>query len=258
MMFQTVAACAENLHNVLKNHSLLQDPVDIKEIVSRFTTDIIGSCAFGIECNSLKNPNSEFRIYGKRNFDPKVFEIIKHIMTLLIPHEILRAVHLKQTNREVENFFIDAVRKTVEHREKNNIHRKDFMHLLLQLKNRGRLSDDEKLHIKNSGSDLNAEERLTMNEVAAQCFVFFLAGFETSGSTMTFALLELAMNQDIQEKLRHEIVSVLKKYGGNCTYEAIMEMKYLDQVVHGKFKEIHWYVPLSYFFIVSASLQSIF
>jgi len=73
-----------------------------------------------------------------------------------------------------------------------------------------------------------------MNCLAAQAFVFFLAGFETSSTTMTFCLYELALNPDIQEVLRNEIDTVLKKQSDNISYEAIQEMTYLDKVVAGK------------------------
>jgi cytochrome P450 family 6 len=73
-----------------------------------------------------------------------------------------------------------------------------------------------------------------MNCVAAQAFVFFLAGFETSSTTMTFCLYELAINSDIQEVLRSEIDTVLEKHDGNISYEAIQEMAYLNKVVAGE------------------------
>jgi hydrogenase maturation factor len=47
---------------------------------------------------------------------------------------------------------------------------------------------------------------LTMNELAAQCFVFFLSGFETSSTTVNFALYELATNSDIQVNLKQEVI----------------------------------------------------
>jgi len=75
---------------------------------------------------------------------------------------------------------------------------------------------------------------VTMEVIAAQAFVFFLAGFETSSTTMTFCLYELAMNPDIQERVRNEIDTVLERHGGNITYESIVEMEYLDKVVSGK------------------------
>ena len=77
--------------------------------------------------------------------------------------------------------------------------------------------------------------------MAAQAFVFFNAGFETSSTTMTFSLYELSLHQDIQDRLRQEIDVVLQKHGGKITYEGILEMEYLDKVVSGNeqtFKQI--------------------
>jgi cytochrome P450 family 6 len=47
---------------------------------------------------------------------------------------------------------------------------------------------------------------------------------------MTFGTYELALNQDIQDRLREEINEVLANHNGEMTYESIAEMKYLDMV----------------------------
>ena len=73
-----------------------------------------------------------------------------------------------------------------------------------------------------------------MDSLAAQAFVFYLAGFETSSTTMTFCLYELSLHQDIQDRLREEIDVVLQKHDGKLTYEGVQEMEYLDKVVSGK------------------------
>jgi cytochrome P450 family 6 len=73
-----------------------------------------------------------------------------------------------------------------------------------------------------------------MNSLAAQAFVFYVAGFETSSTTMTFCMYELSLHEDIQDRLRQEIDVVLQKHDGKLTYEAIQEMEYLDKVVSGK------------------------
>lgn len=74
---------------------------------------------------------------------------------------------------------------------------------------------------------------MTTDLMTAQCFIFFLAGFETSSSTLSFMLLELAQNQHVQDKLRQEIVTVLENNDDQLTYEVLKQMKYLDMVIAG-------------------------
>jgi hypothetical protein len=75
----------------------------------------------------------------------------------------------------------------------------------------------------------------TDNLLASQAFIFFVAGFETSSSAMSFCLHELSVNPEIQERLRKEIDSTLEKCKGNITYDAIQNMSYIDQVLAGEY-----------------------
>lgn len=75
---------------------------------------------------------------------------------------------------------------------------------------------------------------LTMNEIVAQSYVFFLAGFETSSTTMTFALFELAIHPEIQDRVRKEIQTVLSKHDNQMTYDSLNELKYMGQVIDGE------------------------
>ena len=68
----------------------------------------------------------------------------------------------------------------------------------------------------------------------AQALIFLLAGYESSASTLTFALYELALHPEIQQSLRAEIVQVLSKHGGKLTYDGMQDMSYLDRVVSGE------------------------
>ena len=68
----------------------------------------------------------------------------------------------------------------------------------------------------------------------AQPLFFLLAGYETSGSTLTFALYELALKPEMQQRVRDEILQVLSKHDGKLTYDGIKDMSYLDRVVSGE------------------------
>ena len=188
--------------------------VEIKDLFARFTTDIIGECAFGIECNSLKNPYAEFRIMGRKVFSPSRTNFLRFFISNAFP-KLCRLLRFKRTPLDIESFFMRIVRETVLFRKEANVKRNDFMDLLITLLN------------------TNSNDKITLNELSAQAFVFYLAGFETSSTAMTFAMHELAKNPDIQQKARKQINDILKKYNGDFTYEALMEMSYLKQIING-------------------------
>lgn len=75
---------------------------------------------------------------------------------------------------------------------------------------------------------------LDENTIAAQAFVFFAAGYETSSNTIAFCLHELALNAEIQEKTRRDIYNAIDNRSGKLTYDAVQDMKYLDMVIAGK------------------------
>lgn len=191
--------------------------INVREYLARFTTDVIGTCAFGLDCNSIVNPKSEFREMGKKMFNFTKLQSLKLFLSMLMRDQA-RALGVQFNTNEVIGFVMQLVQKTIRHRKDNNVQRNDFMQLMINLH-------------KENDADENVNG-LTLEEIAAQSFVFFFAGFETSSTTMTYALYELALNQDIQEQLRIEVSFGDEK---KFSYEGIIGMRYLDQVISGKF-----------------------
>jgi cytochrome P450 family 6 len=138
--------------------------------------------------------------------------------------ELAAKLKMMITPQEEAIFFLKAIRETVDFREKNKVERNDFLNMLINMKNRGTLHSDN--------PEMN--DKITFNELAAQAFLFFLAGFETSSTTMTFCLYELAQNQEVQSKLRDEISSALDENEGKLDYESVMNLKYLQMVIDGE------------------------
>lgn len=226
LMFPILLEVAERLKGVLDNEIKNDRKVEIKTILMRYTTDIIGSCAFGLECNSLKDPNVEFLqvAIGIQKKGTR-FTFLERLLMVNFPN-FARFLKIKAMPKELSDFFFKVVTDVIEFREKNSYQRNDFMNLLIQLKNQGTIEDDFGVKSKIG--------KLTLGEIAAQCFIFFLGGFETSSSTMNFCLYELAVNPEIQEKARDNIMEVLKKYDGQITYDALSEMDYLENCIYGE------------------------
>ncbi|KAH8410873.1 hypothetical protein KR222_005602, partial [Zaprionus bogoriensis] len=198
--------------------------IEIKDLCARFTTDVIGTCAFGLECNSLENPKEEFRTMGKMIFEKQRHSQLVQAF-IFFNVKLARKLRLKLFSDAVSKFFIETVKSTVEYRQKNGIKRNDFLDQLIELQ-----AEIIEQAPKSNGDDLS--KGLTIEQMAAQSFVFFVAGFETSSSTMSFCLYELALQPEIQERLRDEIEEVLKETpNGELTYDAIGKMTYLDQVL---------------------------
>ncbi|XP_037929727.1 probable cytochrome P450 6a13, partial [Teleopsis dalmanni] len=209
-MFTTVVDVADQLINVLEDERKSADMnigIDFADLMSRYTTDVIGSVAFGLECNRLKEPTSKFsKTCEKIGYFKHSMPVVSLMNTF---PNLARKFRMKLFPKEISDFFFQIVRDTVEYREKTGIQRKDYLNILMELR-------------KSETSDA-----LTMEEITAQTFLFFVAGFETSSSVMSFCLYELALNPDIQEKARTEMNAVMAQHDGKLTYEAVKEMKYL-------------------------------
>ncbi|EFN73381.1 Probable cytochrome P450 6a13 [Camponotus floridanus] len=184
------------------------------EVTAKFTTDVIGTCGFGIEINTVLDKDSEFRRIGKMIFLPTWNNSLRFKMKELFPwlYDMLSYI-IPQT--EVDHFIIRFVTEAMNYRETNNVIRHDFIDILREIKNNPDKMDDIKI---------------TQNLVAAQAFIFFAAGFETSSTTMSHALYELALDQQIQDKLREEINQEYTKHGSNSSYENVRKMNYLDKI----------------------------
>ena len=85
---------------------------------------------------------------------------------------------------------------------------------------------------------------ITNDELVAQCSLFFLAGYDTTATTLTMASYLLATNPDKQEKLYKEALSVLGKLSEEAgpdgskdpvdliTLESLSRFEYLAAVVN--------------------------
>lgn len=85
MMYPLMVACGKEMEQVVKEHAKIGDSIEMKELTARYSTDIISSCAFGIEANSLKNPKASMREMGRKIFEPSWSMVIRNMIGFLVP-----------------------------------------------------------------------------------------------------------------------------------------------------------------------------
>ncbi|XP_065222487.1 cytochrome P450 6a9-like [Planococcus citri] len=238
MMFPLVKHCGEKLSQII-DQIPDNETFDVKDLFARFTTDTIGTCAFGIETNSLNDPDSEFRIMGKKIFSFRPATIIRTIWPTM-PKKLVKMFNLTVFDKNLQDYFIDTVDRTIKYREQNNITRNDFLDLLIALKNNPILQKfkdtgddgDLKKFLDQIGSKcMKSDVDMTNDLLAAQAFVFFTAGFEGTSTVLGYALMELSFNKSIQDKARQEILGIFSLNDGQLTYEALKQMTYVDMVI---------------------------
>ena len=210
-MLQLCLDNASNLADYVEGEMKHADEIELKDCFGRFTMDNIASCAFGVNCNSFKDPNSEFAKNASVLFEaPKGFAAVR--LTLVVTLGSMARKYLPDPLKPVHQFFSRVVNRTLEQRRSGDP-RKDFLQLLLDTK------------------DKDGNTVLTPSSIVAQSVLFFIVGYDTTATLLMFAGYCMATNPEVQEAVHAEIDEVLERYGGQLSYEAIGEMSYLDRVI---------------------------
>nr|XP_026493625.1 probable cytochrome P450 9f2 [Vanessa tameamea] len=230
-MMPFMTEISSNIIEHLKGH--LNEDIDVEDLIRRYTNDVIASAAFGLQVNSLKDKDNEFYKTGQGLFHFNIKQRFIFFMSAIFPN-LFKKLGVQIFPAKTTNFFRNLVSSTMEHREKNKIERPDMIQLLMEA-SKGLLKSE------NEGNDSfsptedtfkpkTQQRQWTQNDLAGQVFIFFVAGYESSATALVMCVHELALNQDIQEKLYQEIRS-FKEEHGDLTYDNINSLNYLDCVL---------------------------
>ncbi|XP_050588701.1 cytochrome P450 6k1-like [Bombus affinis] len=219
-MFDIMLAVADDLGKHLGSLHLEGEGkvIEFKDICGNFTTDMIGSTAFGLKVGSLENPKAPFRECGRKIFDYDFHRSMEFLIIFFIPG-LVKYLKPKFFGKKATNFLRSVFWDVIEQRVDSDQKRNDLIDLLIEM--REKYKNDESLKdYKFDGDDL-----------VSQAAIFYIGGSETSATTISFTLYELALNLDIQKTLRAEIHDALVKTGGKITYDMITTLPYLDMVI---------------------------
>lgn len=243
-MFDLITECSEGIvkHFMKRVENGEKIDVEMKDVFSRYTNDVIATCAFGIKINSFDDPENSFYTNGKKLMDfGSVKNGIRFFIGFALP-KVARMFDIRFFDKIISNIFKSIILDTMDVRQKNNIYRPDMINMLMQVRD-GTLQDqiDDKTKETEDGfatveessvGKATVNRKWSENEIVAQCLLFFLAGFDTSSSVLMFAAHALVANPDVQQKLYEEIEETNQRLDGKrITYDVIQKMNYLDQVI---------------------------
>lgn len=211
-MFILISEYAVNFAKFMSTLPLAKSDMDMKDVFSRYTNDIIALCAYGIKIDSMKDSTNEFYTCGKNITRMSTIYSIKYIFIRIFP-KLGRMFNIKLLNNSAMKYFENSIKTEIATRDAKHITRPDMIQLMMD--NR---SNKDRI-------------QLDMDDIVAQAYVFYFAGFETTSSVMSFITYKIVDNSSVQIKLRQEIDKILDETNGNITYEAINKLEYLNVVV---------------------------
>ncbi|XP_025417942.1 probable cytochrome P450 6a13 [Sipha flava] len=205
---------------------------EVRDVLGRYATDVIGTCAFGLQLNTINDDQSPFRRYGKTVFKPSLRVLLSQIAWMVSP-ALRRALHVYEIPLDTIEFFDNTFTDTVRYRERNNVVRDDLMQSLIKAR------DD--LVVNKTVPSVKFEE----TDILANAFLLFAVGFETVSTAASLCLYELALHKQIQDRVREEINTVKFKYNGEMNNEFLIDLQYLEMVLAETMRK---YPPVSTLF----------
>ena len=188
--------------------------VNMLDWFSKLTLEAILSTAFGVDTNIQMGENTKTLEKAKALFEvPSIFRL-----TARLPFGKLLLKIMSSVRGNPATYLGDVVKEIIKTRRQQGLKgRKDLLHLMMTA---------------NEETTVEGVSKLSDEEIVAQSIIFLLAGYETSSNTLSFILYHLALNPDVQDKLRTEINEAVESNAKRKSlYELAQNMEYLDCVI---------------------------
>ncbi|KAI8786626.1 cytochrome P450 3A7, partial [Biomphalaria glabrata] len=188
--------------------------VELKDMCGFFALDTIASIAFGIDINTLKNPENKFAQETKKitNPNPLLFAIAV-FFPVLAPW--LTRFGLPFFPNKSMKYLASVVDSVIAARKRDGAEGtvNDFLDL-----------------VTSEAQEQGVKERLSLSEIHAQSIIFIFGGLETISTVMSFTLFLLAVHPECLERAQKEVDEKIGK-DFPC-FENIQNLHYLDMCIN--------------------------
>lgn len=243
-MSKCMLVCANNFANHLEDVFKTGEPMDVRKAFGCYSLDVIASCCFGVDTNSIKDQDNDFIrnmkiiLHNSLETNPKFLLIafFPQLAGFLSQHNMMDFFP-KKNFQMLSDFTMDLIKRRKERKDER---RDDFIQNMIehqesegkQTKEADEDKDEQDAEQVKNKWNTYLKKTLTNTEIIAQAIIFLIAGFETTAINLGFIAYNLALHPEYQDKLCSEIDDVLEKHNDVVDYDSISEMKYMEAVIN--------------------------
>ncbi|ODM94324.1 Cytochrome P450 9e2 [Orchesella cincta] len=209
--------------------------IKVLDSVNQYTIDVISSAVFGMQSGTIKNPKSTFAVMADRLTNFTKWQLLKFAMATFLPN-FVKILRLKLIDSQALEFFEGILDQGLKARMSGSTtKRNDFLQLLVEAK-KGELKaegNDELSSFEKDAQIEGGEKKktwLTEQIMNSQTVGFLFAGASTVSNAISSAIYALALNQDVQERVRNEVKKIIKP-DGTLDYDDLSSLVYMDMVI---------------------------
>nr|XP_034828092.1 cytochrome P450 6B4-like isoform X2 [Maniola hyperantus] len=229
-MFYLIKNSSDTLENLLAGEIRTNPNINVRKLLSRYTIECITGCAFGLCADTMKKDvqKNPFITMGDELFDTSDYRALKNICRSMWPG-LFYSLGFKLFDDNVDTFFNKLISGVFKNREETKISKNDFVDLILAWKKHNCITGDSLSNIK-TGDKKTISIEVNEELLIAQCVLFFAAGFETTSTSTSYLLFELAKNQIAQDRMIEEVDEYFSKHE-TIEYECVTTMPYTEACI---------------------------
>ena len=149
-------------------------------------------------------------------------------------NRILKSFNISLFPPTATKNIVNMIKNSLKERKVSKTRRNDLLDLMLDIMKNDLAEDDEdKNMVQEKVPGKKQLPPITEDQVIAQALIFLTAGYDTTGTTLSFLTYALSKDQEVQERLRDEIDAAFEENDGELPdYTVIQGLPYLDMVIH--------------------------
>ncbi|XP_051175854.1 cytochrome P450 9e2-like [Leptopilina boulardi] len=207
IMFKIIFQQSDNfINHIFKETKTIE--MDMRKSFQKLVIDLIASCSYGISSNCVNDEENDLYILGPRAVNLETLKRKKFFLSMF--PKIWKTFGMTFLNKDITKLFQNIVESTIMDRKEKNPFISNMIHLMID------------------GNDKN--KNITLNEMSAQVFIFFLGAFHTTSGLLTFLCYDLAINPQIQKRLQEEIDSLQEKFKKKLLSNEIIDDDYYKDI----------------------------